>query len=82
MAHKRISSSGDELQNQVDAGWVNVRLNSVLLLQLLLPLDLISHTLLQVNLSLMAVTDLIHLSKKLTKGVGGLETLKLECFPK
>ena len=43
---------------------------------------MISHTLLQVNLSLLAVTDLIHLSKKLTTGVGGLETLKLECFPK
>ena len=24
ISHKRISSSGDELQNQVDAGWVNV----------------------------------------------------------
>ena len=30
----------------------------------------------------MAVTDLIHLAKKLTKGVNGLRTLKLECFPK
>lgn len=46
------------------------------------PWNLISNTLLQVNLSLMAVTDLIHLSKKLTGGGGGLETLKLECFPK
>ena len=24
LVHKRISSSGDELQHQVDAGWVNV----------------------------------------------------------
>ncbi|KAL0039275.1 hypothetical protein WJX79_001133 [Trebouxia sp. C0005] len=58
VVHKRISSSGDELQNQVDSGWVNV------------------------NLSLMAVTDLLQLAKKLTKGVDGLRTLKLECFPK
>ena len=36
----------------------------------------------QVNLSLMAVTDLMHLAKKLTKGVSSLRTLKLECFPK
>ncbi|DBB01949.1 TPA: hypothetical protein ACH3X1_000538 [Trebouxia sp. C0004] len=58
VVHKRISSSGDELQNQVDSGWVNV------------------------NLSLMAVTDLMQLAKKLIKGVEGLHTLKLECFPK
>ena len=24
LVHKRISSSGDELQNQIDSGWVNV----------------------------------------------------------
>ena len=24
VVHKRISSSGDELQNQIDSGWVNV----------------------------------------------------------
>lgn len=36
----------------------------------------------QVNLSLMAVTDLIHFAKKLTAGTAGLHTLKLECFPK
>ncbi len=28
VVHKRISSSGDELQNQVDSGWVNVSCRS------------------------------------------------------
>ena len=31
VVHKRISSSGDELQNQVDSGWVNVSAEQLLL---------------------------------------------------
>ena len=93
---KRISSGGDELQNQVDAGWVNVSVRFVGLLVLAHTMGRCPYEVIvsafqqydtrsiaaQVNLSLMAVTDLIHFAKKILAGTPGIHTLKLECFPK